>query len=96
MNHFALFLKLMDRSVAAQVLFVSCCMSCVQCRSASSLFYELKSGLRDKVLCCLHFCFGSFTDDLVMLLNNANIGCGTLSSCTSMFLFLNDIILLTP
>ena len=42
------------------------------------------------------FLIAIFTDDLVMLLNEANIGCGTGSNCTSMFLFLNDIILLAP
>ena len=37
-----------------------------------------------------------FIDDLVKLIDTANIGCKTGGSCTSIFLYADDIILLAP
>ena len=52
-NHFALYLKPMDRSVLVQLLLVSVlenwlswCMSCVTWAPTLSLFYELKADVR--------------------------------------------------
>jgi len=51
MDHSALYLKLMDRSIPVQILNVlqnwfSLCMSCVKWGSVMSHFYELKAGVR--------------------------------------------------
>ena len=51
MNHYALFIKLMNRSILIQALSVlenwfSLCLSCVKWGSVMSYFYELKTGVR--------------------------------------------------
>ena len=51
MNHFALYIKLMNRSIPVQVLSVlenwfSSCLSCVKWDSVMSYFYVLKTGVR--------------------------------------------------
>jgi len=104
-NHFALYLKLMDRPVPIQILSVlenwlSWCMSCVKLGSAYSYFDELnfdelKSGVRQRGVLS-PFLFAIFIDDLVKLIDTANIGCKTGGSCTSIFLYADDIILLAP
>ena len=51
MNHFAFYIKLMNRSIPVQVLSVlenwfSSCLSCVKWDSVMSYFYVLKTGVR--------------------------------------------------
>ena len=55
MNHYALYIKLMNRSVPLCVLSVlenwhSLCLSCVKWGSTMSYFYELKTGVKQGVL----------------------------------------------
>jgi len=67
-NHYALFIKLMNRSIPIQALSVlenwfSLCLSCVKWGSVMSYFYELKTGARQGgVLSPL--LFSIFIDDL--------------------------------
>jgi len=50
--------------------------------SAFSYFYEMKSGVRQGgVLSPLLFAIHVFIDDLVKLIDTANIGCKTGGSC---------------
>ena len=49
----------------------------------------------DKAEFCHRF-FAIFIDDLVKLIDTANIGCKTGGSCTCIFLYADDIILLAP
>jgi len=97
MNHFALYIKLMNRSV--QVLsmlenWFSLCLSCVW-DSVISYFYVLKTGVR-QVGVLSTISFSVFVDDLAKLANKANIGCRIGASCAAVFLYAADIILLAP
>jgi len=79
----------MDRSVPVQLLSVlenwlSMCLSCVKLGSAFSYFYEMKSGVRQGGVLSSSL-FAIFIDDLVKMINTANIGCKTGGSCTSIF-----------
>ena len=42
------------------------------------------------------FLFSVFIDDLVKLVNKGNIGCKIGASCTAIFLYADDIMLLAP
>jgi len=100
MDHFALYLKLMDRSIPVQILNVlenwfSLCLSCVKWGSVMSHFYELKAGVRQGGVLS-PILFGIYIDVLVKLVNRANIGCKTGAICTGIFLYADDIILLAP
>ena len=79
MNHFALYIKLMNRSIPVQLLSVienwfELCLSCVKWGKATSYFYKLTTGVRQGGVLSPCF-FGIFIDDLVKLVNKANSGC---------------------
>jgi len=52
------------------------CMSCIKWGSPFSYFYEMKSGVRQGGVLS-PFLLAIFIDDLVKLINTANIGCKT-------------------
>jgi exonuclease III len=100
MNHYALFIKLMDRLIPVEMLCVlenwfSLCLSCVKWGSVMSRFYQLKTGVRQGGVLS-PFLFGIFIDDLVKLVDKTNIGCRIAFCCTSIFLYADDVILLAP
>ena len=74
-NHYILFIKLMNRSIPTQALSVlenwfSLCLSCVKWGSVMSYFYELKTGVRQGGVLS-PFLFSIFIDDLVKYINKA-------------------------
>jgi len=100
MDHFALYLKLVDRSLPVQILSVlenwfSLCLSCVKWGSVMSHFYELKAGVRQGGVLS-PILFGIYIDVLVKLIKRTNIGCKIGATCTGIFLYADDIILLAP
>ena len=73
MDHYALYLKLMDRSIPVQILNVlqnwfSLCMLCVKWGSVMSHFYELKAGVRQGGVLS-PILFGIYIDGLVKLVD---------------------------
>ena len=60
-----------------------------------SYFYQLNTGVRQGGVLS-PFLFGIFLDDLANLINKANVGCRVGGSCTAVFLYANDVILLAP
>jgi hypothetical protein len=100
MNHFALFIKLMDKGLPVQILSVlenwfSLCLSCVKWNSMMSHFYQLETGVRQGGVLSL-FLFSIFIDDLVKLVNKSNVGCRIGTCCVGIFLYADDVILLAP
>ena len=99
-DHCALYLKLMDRSIPLPILKVlenwfSSCLSCVKWGSVMSHFYELKAGVRQGGVLS-PIVFGIYIDVLVQLVKKANIGCKIGACCAGIFLYADDIILLAP
>jgi len=100
MNHYAMYIKLMNRLIPVQVLKVlenwfSLCLSCVKWGFVKSYFYELETGVRQGGVLS-PFLFGIFIDDLVKFVNKANVGCKMGTSCAAIFLYADDVILLAP
>jgi len=99
-NHFALHIELMNRSVPILLLRVlenwfSLCLSCVKWGQVMSYFYELKTGVRQGgVLSPL--LFGIFIDRLVTAVCKENLGCRIGASCCAIFMYADDVILLAP
>jgi len=100
MNHFALYTKLMNRSIPVQLLSVienwfALCLSCVKWGKGTSYFYKLTTRVRQGGVLspCL---FGIFIDDLVKLVNKANSGCRIEACCAAIFLYAAVVILLAP
>jgi len=100
MDHSALYLKLMDRSIPVQILNVlenwfSLCMSCVKWGSVMSHFYELKAGVRQGGVLS-PILFGIYIDGVFNIVDKTNIGCRIGAICTGIFMYADDIILLAP
>ena len=71
------------------------CLSCVKWGSATSRFYELKTGVRQGGVLSPYL-FSIFIDNLVKHVDNANVGCKIRKICTAIFLYADDVILLAP
>jgi len=100
MNHFALFIKLMDRKLPTKLLQIlemwfDMCQSCVKWGGHVSHFYKLLAGVRQGGVLS-PFLFAIFIDDIVDRVKAANVGCYISSICTSIFLFADDILLVSP
>jgi len=100
MNHYALFLKLMDRNVPYNLLSVlegwfSISRTCVKWHNYVSAFFNLSAGVRQGgVLSPL--LFSIFIDDIVDRIQRANVGCYISTVCVSIFLYADDILLMSP
>jgi len=100
MNHFVLFIKLMERRLPVQllnlfVLWFSISETCVRWGSHDSHFIKLTCGVRQGGVLSPYF-FSIFVDDIVNKITECNFGCYIRNICTSIFLYADDIILLSP
>ena len=100
MNHYALLCKLMKRNYPLQLLTIletwfTVTVTCVKWKDRVSSFFRLSVGVRQGgVLSPL--LFAMFIDDLVSRVKSANAGCYLSSSCCCIFLYADDILLLSP
>jgi Reverse transcriptase (RNA-dependent DNA polymerase) len=99
-NHFALFIKLMERHLPNTLLSIleswfALSTSCVRWNSRVSRVFTLQAGVRQGgVLSPLLFAI--YIDDMVDKITNENIGCFISSACLSIILYADDIILIAP
>jgi hypothetical protein len=100
MNHYALLCKLMKRNYPLQLLIIletwfAVTVTCVKWKDHVSSFFRLQVGVRQGgVLSPL--LFAMFIDDLVSRVKSANAGCYLSFSCCCIFLYADDILLLSP
>jgi len=95
MNHYALFLKLMDRNIPTNLLSIlemwfAISKTCVKWQNYVSEFFKLAAGVRQGgVLSPLLFAI--FIDDIVVRVQEANVGCYISTVCASIFIYADDI-----
>ena len=100
MNHYVLFLKLMDRNIPINLLSIfevwfSVTKTCVKWQNFVSAFFILAAGVRQGgVLSPLLFAI--FINDIVDRVHAANVGCYISTICASIFLYADDILLVSP
>jgi Reverse transcriptase (RNA-dependent DNA polymerase)/Endonuclease/Exonuclease/phosphatase family len=100
MNHYALLNKLIDRNLPKNVLSIledwfSISVTCVKWVEKRSYFFRLLAGVRqDGVLSPV--LFSVYIDDSVHEIIKADTGCYMSSICVSIFLFADDILLVSP
>ena len=99
-NHFALFTKLMNRSVPLGLLNVlehwfRICVTCVRFGSSVSSFISLECGVRQGGVLSPHL-FNIYIDDIIKKVSNCNYSCNVRFTCVSIFMYADDLILLSP
>ena len=99
-NHFALLSKLMTRNVPVLLLrlverWFSLASTCVKWGGYIMYFFKVFAGVRqgDALSPCL---FVIYVDDVVKKIYNSGLGCNLSFICTSVFLYADDILLLSP
>ena len=99
-NHFALYIKLMERQVPITLLNIletwfGASITCVKWGKHVSKFVKLIAGVRQGGVLS-PVLFAVFINDLVDNVNKANIGCYISNVCISIVLYADDILLIAP
>ena len=99
-NHYALFVKLMQRRIPWELLALLedwLCSSYTHVRwySANSKYYKINSGVRQGGVLSPYL-FAVYIDNLVDRVRNDNVGCIIRQVCASILLYADDIVLIAP
>jgi len=100
MNHYGLFMKLMDRRIPNNLLcllehWFSHGMTCVKWGNAFSSFFKLDCGIRQGGVLSPHL-FAIYIDSLIDKVKSCHVGCYVNWTCISILLYADDILLLAP
>jgi len=100
MNHNGLFLKLMDRLLPVNVLLIlekwfENCYTCVKWGSITSCMFQLTRGIRQGGVLSPYL-FAVYVDDLIASVEHTRFGCFYKSTCISIVMYADDILLLSP
>ena len=100
MNHYALLIKLIERKLPNKLLSIleswfSVSVTCVKWAGKLSYFFKLVCGVRQGGVLS-PVLFSIYIDVLVHEVIKANTGCYISSICVSIFLFADDILLISP
>lgn len=100
MNHYALLIKLMNRSFPIKLLnvleyWLRSSITCARWRGCDSSFFCLKAGVRQGGILS-PFLFAIFIDDVIAKVVAANVGCHISLVNVCVFLYADDILLLSP
>ena len=100
MNHYALFIKLMERNFPLNLLKIIetwflISTTCVKWQGHVSHFIVLLVGVRQGGALS-PILFAIFVDSIVDRVQSTNVGCYISSVCCSIFLYADDILLLCP
>ena len=100
MNHCGLYIKLMDRNVPNCLLEIlehwfSICSTCVRWGPFVSRFVNLSCGVRQGGVLSPHL-FSIYVDDVIDKITRSNTGCNVRLMCISIFMYADDILILSP
>src|SRR5664279_4673030 len=100
MNHYGLFIKLMDRMLPANILCVlenwfSICDTRVHWGNEISESFKIECGIRQGGVLSPYL-FAIYVDDIVTKLQRTNLGCYIKGTFVGIFLYADDIVLLAP
>jgi hypothetical protein len=98
MNHFALFIRLMERNFPVEILKIienwfSISETCVRWEGNFSYFFKLAAGTRQGGILSPTL-FAIFIDRIIDRVLLTNVGCYKSNICVSIFLYADDILLL--
>jgi len=90
MNHYVLYIKLMERKLPTQLLTVleswlNTCTTCIRWNGRVSHCFSLAAGVRQGVMSPLLFAI--FIDTVVVRVKTLNVGCYSNCICCSIFFF---------
>ena len=99
-NHFGLYIKLMNRAVPIMLLKVlehwfSIHTTCVRFGSAMSSFVSLKCGVRQGGVLSPHL-FSIYIDDVIKHISSSKYCCDVRFVCVNIFMYADDLILMSP
>ena len=99
-NHFALFLKLMDRQLPTCLLRIletwfELTHSCVRWGNCFSHFFHIQTGVRQRGVLS-PVLFSVYIDNVIYKAQAAGVGCYISAVCACIFLYADDIILISP
>ena len=99
-NHFGLYIKLMNRAVPIMLLKVlehwfSIHTTCVRFGSAMSSFVSLKCGVRQGGVLSPHL-FSVYIDDVIEHISSSKYCCDVRFVCVNIFMYADDLILMSP
>jgi hypothetical protein len=100
MCHYSLFSELMKREIPIQVLTIlekwfNESTTCIKWNGCVTHFFRLEAGVRQGGVLS-PFLFSVFIDSIVARVESAGVGCYIRTVCCSIFLYADDIILLSP
>ena len=100
MNHYSLFIKLMQRKFPIELLVIlekwfDISVTCVKWCNVTSHFFKLVTGVRQGGVWS-PVLFSIFIDDMVAKVMSTKVGCYKSTVCICIFLYADDIILLSP
>jgi Reverse transcriptase (RNA-dependent DNA polymerase) len=99
-NHFGLFIKLMNRAVPIVLLEVlehwfSICLTCIRFGSSVTSFFSLECGVRQGGVLSPHL-FNIYIDDVIKTVSHSKFCCNIRFSCVSIFMYADDLIIMSP
>ncbi len=99
-NHYGLYIKLMEKGLPNNILSVleywyDFCVTCIRWGNAYSVFIKLECGVRQGGVLSPYL-FAVFIDGIVRTMERSGLGCHVNFVPVCIFLYADDIILLSP
>lgn len=100
LNHYALFLKLLDRKFPVELINIftqwfQVSATCVKWGGCFSEFFNLSTGVRQGGVLSPYF-FSIYVDDIIKQIRSSNLGCHISATSVAIIMYADDIVLVAP